>query len=273
MSEWRPWGRHIFFACVHNAHWNGAPAVCQMQKLIKQKNSLFNAFVPNDATAGGGDDELSTFNNDDAVYMFNNSVIYIFFHSQWAMTRTAIISHHCHRTRSRTILSAAHSTLCVWYVAVGIECNKCLICCGASFCECPNTLCVYSWICRRRTQEPFFFCCCCCFTSASHTVMALSASSNIEMTVMSCILNAFLLHHSCAIHESVWLFFVGSGIIHLELCIMRQSLRVCVWGVNVFHCSMYVVWHEAKNADNHDNKKQTSSNQQLGASFSLLLGT
>lgn len=53
-----------------------------MQKLIKQKNSLFNAFVPNDATAGGGDDELSAFNNDDAVYMFNNSVIYIFFYSQ-----------------------------------------------------------------------------------------------------------------------------------------------------------------------------------------------
>lgn len=41
-----------------------------------------------------------------------------FFYSQWAMTRTAIISHHCHRTRSRTILSAAHSTLrmvrCGW---------------------------------------------------------------------------------------------------------------------------------------------------------------
>lgn len=50
-----------------------------MQNIIKQKNSLFNAFVPNDATAGGGDDELSAFNNDDAVYMFNNSVIYIFF--------------------------------------------------------------------------------------------------------------------------------------------------------------------------------------------------
>lgn len=126
---------------------------------------------------------------------------------------------------------------------------------------------------ETNARTIFFCCCCCCFTSASHTVMALSASSNIEMTVMSCILNAFLLHHSCAIHESVWLFFVGSGIIHLELCIMRQSLRVCVWGVNVFHCSMYVVWHEAKNADNHDNKKQTSSNQQLGASFSLLLGT